>query len=517
MIRKRNSSEARILVMKTGRVFLSVMNTPVRCLCRRAPAVRRSPGSRVNYANYLMNTFLRRLLRSCVVLLALQGSRLWSAGTPHQFGGISIDTNGIVTVQLDGSVSNLFGALPSPMSGQYNQMFDLYLVDASPDLTHWSRQATLVRTIGDGTPFFWQDPSVMGTARFYRTSTNYLITPFPNPTGPYSVGRIDRILTDPSRTGRYGIPTNSSFMGTIWYPADPAAAGSLPAPYTDAAVAKDPIYYNTFGWALQWETVMAACVALAYTNVPVAAGTSRFPIIVYSHGLGTDRTINSQITIELASHGYIVASVDHIDCSCTVFPNALGVVYPPQVSDITMFQSRTNDIQFLLGALVQFDSSDTVLAGRLDLSKIGAMGWSWGGTTAAELARLDSRISCAALLDPGVTVTNATPLYSVGVQKPFLTMSDTLPNPWFSPTTSQFTGWSSNLFYLAVTNAAWFQVANANHPDFCDWSWSMNSGPGTRGASLAISAGTLWLFDTYLKGETPPFPTNSEIFNVQRK
>jgi hypothetical protein len=27
----------------------------------------------------------------------------------------------------------------------------------------------------------------------------------------------------------------------------------------------------------------------------------------------------------------------------------------------------------------------------------------------------------------------------------------------------------------------------------------------------------VWFFDTYLKGEAPPFPTNPEIYNVQRK
>ena len=36
-------------------------------------------------------------------------------------------------------------------------------------------------------------------------------------------------------------------------------------------------------------------------------------------------------------------------------------------------------------------------------------------------------------------------------------------------------------------------------------------------AAVAIDAGTLWFFDTYLKGETPPFPTNAEILNVYRK
>jgi hypothetical protein len=444
---------------------------------------------------------------------------LWAAGLPHYFGGIGINTNGIVTVQLEGSVSNLFGSLPLSVATQYRQMFDLYVVDASPDLMQWTRQSTLLRTNGDSSPLYWQDTNgATGMSRFYRTPTNYLLTQFSIPSGPYAVGKVIRILTDPTRTDRYGIPTNSSFMCTIWYPADPPAAGTLPAPYTDAAVMIDSINGNGFGWPVQWVTVMTNCIADAYANVPMASGTNRFPVIVYSHGVGTDRTINSQITIDLASHGYIVASVDHVDCHCTVFPDARGVVYPLSVNhDATLLQSRTNDLVCLLGSLAQFDSGDAVLSGRLDLSKMGAMGWSLGGATAGELARVDSRISCAALLDPGMDATNETSLFSVGLQKPFLTMSDTLPNPPFLPTTSEFTGWSSNLFYVAVTNAVWFQVANANHPDFSDWGWAMNAGPGTRAAALAIDAGTRWLFDTYLKGQTPPFPTNTEIINVHQK
>jgi len=444
---------------------------------------------------------------------------LWAAGVPHHFGGIGTDADGIVTVQLEGSVSNLFGALPLSVATQYLQMFDLYVIDASPDLMQWTRLATLLRINGDPSPLYWQDTNgATAMARFYRTPTNYLLTQFPIPSGAYAVGKVARELTDPSRTNRYGIPTNSSFMCTIWYPADPPAAETLPAPYTDVAVVADSIINNGFGWPVQWVTVMTNCVAQAYANVPMISGTNRFPIIIYSHGLGTDRTINSQITVDLASHGYVVASVDHVDCHCTVFPDARGVVYPPSVNhDAALLQSRTNDLACLIESLAAFDNGDAILAGRLDLGKVGAMGWSWGGTTAGEFARVDSRISCAALLDPGIDGTVVAPLYSLGLRKPFLTMSDTLPNPASLPTTSQFTAWSSNLFYLAVTNAAWFQVTNANHPDFSDWSWAMNAGQDTRGAALAISAGTLWLFDTYLKGQTPSFPTNTEIINVHQK
>lgn len=458
------------------------------------------------------NQILRLLLLASSIATA-------QAQVAHHFTAISVGTDATTTVQIDGSVSNLF-TLAASMRSQYLQMFDIYLVDSSPDLTQWTRQAMLLRTNADAAPLLWQDTN--GTAavsRFYRTPTNYLVTAFPKPSGPYAVGKVVRILTDPTRSNRYGIPTNSSFMSTIWYPADAPAAPNLPAHYTDPAVAKDLAYSSQFGWPSAWGPVIAACVTAAYTNIPVASGTNRFPVIVHSHGISGDRTQNSQNVVELASHGYIVAAVDHEDCHCTVFPDARGVRYvSPDLYNPAWGQSRTNDMEVLLKALAQFDSVDPILAGRLDLNSIGAMGKSWGGGTAGESCRNDSRVKCAVLLDPAIFTDNGPNLVAVGLQKPFLTMNSTVWAHTNSlPSPSDFALMSSNLFYLAATNATWFKVANAAHLTFSDPGWTMDMTPTSRSAALAIDAGTLWFFDTNLKGETTPFPTNTEIINVLRK
>ena len=39
----------------------------------------------------------------------------------------------------------------------------------------------------------------------------------------------------------------------------------------------------------------------------------------------------------------------------------------------------------------------------------------------------------------------------------------------------------------------------------------------TRSVAVAMDAGMVWLFDTCLQGEPPPFPANPEIYSVQRK
>lgn len=47
-------------------------------------------------------------------------------------------------------------------------------------------------------------------------------------------------------------------------------------------------------------------------------GADRFPIMVFSHGLGGMRTTYSYICADIASHGWVVAAVEHRDGSASM-------------------------------------------------------------------------------------------------------------------------------------------------------------------------------------------------------
>ena len=429
---------------------------------------------------------------------------LWAQPVPHHLSGVSLGPGQSVELSLEGSVSGMFN-LTGTISNQFRQMFDIYPVEASSNLTDWTSLAHLLKVNSDSTALMFQDTNAaVLIQRFYRTPTNILLTTFPQPSGPFPVGVVDRVMSDPARTNRYRYsPPTNAFMVTLWYPAAPSAAGALPELGRGKRLWQDPRLYSIYGLDQNWGKISAAAAGHALPASPVSAQQAQYPVLLFSHGLCDSRHFHSQVAEELASHGYVVVAPDHTDCFGTDFADGPYLVGTSR-TDLSGIDNtnRFKDFQFLLDELARLQSGDRLFAGRLDLDRVGIYGMSAGGMS-AEMCRRDDRLKCVALLD---AVCNLQ-LPSTGLQKPFLCM-DAPDNPCLATAT-----W---LFSKAVTNATSLMIRNSNHQTFSDAAWAMQIPQGPPMAA-AINECLVWFFDTYLKNQTPPFPTNPQIYNVQRK
>jgi dienelactone hydrolase len=198
--------------------------------------------------------------------------------------------------------------------------------------------------------------------------------------GSHAVGVRSVETTDAARN-RY-LPVE------VWYPADPAHAGQD----TDEATMDSYDVLPGFPPARQ----------AAVRDAKPATG--RFPIVLFSHGFGGHRRQSTFLCTHLASHGYVVASVDHtgntmVDMAQIVLQSMMGQPMPDPASHILeMIEARPKDVSHTLDRLLAGDLGlDPAI---LDDTRVGMAGHSFGGWTTLRMAATDKRIGAALPLAP---------------------------------------------------------------------------------------------------------------------
>lgn len=413
----------------------------------------------------------------------------------HGFERITANPDRTISLNLTGVVTTTF--LP---------YYDLYTLDASTNLVDWSPLGVLERTNNSSNALSYLDfDGTNFEKHFYRTHTNALITPFPKPTGPYPVGAVSRLMTDPSP---------HSFMVTFWYPAQ-AMAGVLPETYVESN-ATVHTYLNP-----RDPSIVAQFVSHALPGLPVATNQSSYPVVLYSTS-GTTRRQNTDKALELASHGYVVVAMEYVT----------GIAFC--VNTKSCFQptldAQTKVLQFVADELNRLNLTDALFAGRLNLERLGVFGFSNGSTMAAEFGRIDSRCKAVVLLDVGSILEAAPGLTQFGLQKPFLSMNSSMePRPMVPPGYGPWLAASLALFTNAITDALWLQIQNASHQSFqdrgsliSDHTLTNNPTLVSREPSRTIRACTVSFFNKYLKGQDDhlldnPAAVYTNIINFQRK
>ncbi|MGP1373525.1 MAG: alpha/beta hydrolase [Almyronema sp.] len=111
----------------------------------------------------------------------------------------------------------------------------------------------------------------------------------------------------------------------------------------------------------------------------------RFPVVVISHGLGSDRTTYAYLARYLTSYGFVVLAVEHGGSSAEQLL-ALAEGRTTQVVPDVEFIDRPQEVSLALDALTNFARSDAYLQRRINLDQVGVIGQSFGGFTALALA-----------------------------------------------------------------------------------------------------------------------------------
>lgn len=140
---------------------------------------------------------------------------------------------------------------------------------------------------------------------------------------------------------------------------------------------------------------------------PLEAG-SPSPLILYSPGWGGVRTSSSAQTANLASHGFVVVGCDDIASDPALDPDHgvfLELATDAQTAGTIERAGRhaVTQAQRLLEVLRALQAGQApLLAGRIDLERVGVVGHSIGGTSGLVAASMDPRITAVFNLDGGL-------------------------------------------------------------------------------------------------------------------
>jgi dienelactone hydrolase len=120
------------------------------------------------------------------------------------------------------------------------------------------------------------------------------------------------------------------------------------------------------------------------------------PLIVFSHFSGGHRRSSSFLSTHLASHGYVVAAMNHSEVVAPELARREGETKAERAARIeAIIASRVPDVRFLLDHLVGREDLE------IDAERIGLAGHSFGGWTVLATPEVEPRVRSVVAMAPG--------------------------------------------------------------------------------------------------------------------
>jgi dienelactone hydrolase len=235
-----------------------------------------------------------------------------------------------------------------------------------------------------------------GTAAVFSKDQGERFYP-PERAGRYGIGHTTVVVADPSRnldgsSAASGGPGRYLYLD-IWYPTTVMTTDHIRYTWNN------PLYNQNTGGAvypgLPDLPALTALGSLSFNpvsnNAPLAK--SEFPLLVASHGNLVSSAKNMPDTLEtLASHGYVVASIEHTGNNDAWYQAnfikryipALQIGPNPRLGTTDLIAQRSKDVRFVIDAMLKGTidlPTGKAFSKRIDADKIGVLGYSLGGQT----------------------------------------------------------------------------------------------------------------------------------------
>lgn len=401
-------------------------------------------------------------------------------------------------------------------------------------------------------------------------------------TGPYTVGTFDWLLTDRGRMEVYTQDPSDTrqILVRVWYPSEALADDpALRATWVESIAGQRREYISSaVAQGFMGEMLPAPVATLLVSGmhrltspgasgIPLAPGTGRFPVLLFTPGYGMPIDLSAAHLAEIASHGYVVLGVNiSYETAVTQLPDgrilrprdlvrqdetkgnfaleqSLGATaaallpemiqlmdlpepqrkarylelrrqrMPGEQFLVAAIDQRVLDLQHVLTELEQVADGTVrnLLTGRVALDRVGVFGMSLGGPAAGQFCLIDLRCKAGLNYDGEIWGEQLT---RMDARVPFMW----LRGPADSKQGEAYSLGIPYLFEASSAPAYYVEIAGMEHMYFTDlvfllpvFNWlsvplsRMLSEPDLvlRGRQTALDY-TVAFFDRYLKQLDPP-------------
>jgi predicted dienelactone hydrolase len=254
----------------------------------------------------------------------------------------------------------------------------------------------------------------------------------PPPTGPFAVGRALYDWADDAHSDTLAPVegTKRELLVWIWYPAKGQSGAAVDeyVPRSVRASAGRPEVAPIFRLLTR---DLSKVHGHSLRNPDVSPQQRSYPVVIMRAGASAGVMNYSTLAEDLASHGYVVVGFDApYRTALVVFPDGRAIARTPENNpelvsgeELTrrankLLAAWTADIAFVLDRLSRLNASypSGKFTGRLDMTRVGVFGHSFGGATAAQFCSQDTR--CKAGIDVDGSLHGS--VIRAGIDKPFL-------------------------------------------------------------------------------------------------